>query len=380
MFKYFIIGLIFFSSQVLAIPAKVTDFRVSQKKNQSRFVFETTKPVHFKHFFLSHPNRLVVDLNNTKSKINLTRKRSSFTITPVKDIRDFHHKKGYLRIVFDLKYKTHVKLFTLKNPDRLVVDFTSKELAPVMTLKKRKKLRNIVVVIDPGHGGKDPGATGPAGHHEKNIVLAISKDLYRMINKEPGFTAKLTRRGDYYITLWGRLKIARRDHADMFIAIHADAFKNHHARGASVYALSERGATSTAAKWLAERENRSELIGGVQLGDKDRMLRSVLISLSQNHTIAVSLQMGSSILRQLSRLTLLHNDRVDQAAFVVLKSPDIPSLLVETGFITNPREERRLVSKKYQRRLAYALTLGIKDYFMRHPPVGTYLAYKENGK
>ena len=372
-----LLTLLLFCISAFSIPAQIIHLRISRQNNQSRFVFETDKKVNYKYFFLLHPNRFVIDINNAQSKIKLNSYPVSLKETPVQDIRGFQHNSDYLRIVLDLKHEVKASVFTLNDPNRLVVDLMDVSShasslnysapKPVMIMHQHDIPRNIVIVIDPGHGGKDPGAPGPGGHHEKTVVLAIAKDLYQIINHEPGFTAKLTRTGDYYVTLWGRLKIARKDHADMFIAIHADAL-NRYARGASVYALSERGATSAAARWLAERENRSELMGGVNLGDKDSSLRSVLISLSQNHTIAVSLQIGLAILRQLSQYTTLHNDHVDQAAFVVLKSPDIPSLLVETGFISNPNEERRLMTSRYQKKIANALALGIEDYFKRYSP------------
>jgi N-acetylmuramoyl-L-alanine amidase len=231
----------------------------------------------------------------------------------------------------------------------------------------QKGRHTIIVVIDPGHGGKDPGASGKGGNKEKNVVLAISRHLRDLINREPGYRAILTRDGDYFIPLRQRLNIARSYKADLFIAVHADAINNPFANGASVFALSERGATSEAAKWLAERENQSEMIGVGDLSDKDQLLRSVLIDLSQTHTISVSLQMGNSVLQQLSRVTHLHNARVEQAAFVVLKSPDIPSLLIETGYITNPSQEQQLIQPYYQSQIASAILQGVKGYFSRHP-------------
>lgn len=238
----------------------------------------------------------------------------------------------------------------------------------------------VIIVIDPGHGGKDPGATGPGGNHEKTVVLAISRQLKKLIDKQPGFVAKLTRRGNYFISLRTRLAIARRDHADMFIAIHADAYRNRDAHGASVFALSQRGATSEAARWLAERENKSELMGGVNLNDKNRLLKSVLINLSQTATIRASLRIGADIINSLGKIARLHHRRVEQAAFVVLKSPDIPSLLVESGFITNPQDEMRLTSAAYQHSLALALSNGIIYYFRLHPPRGTWLAKQKHKK
>lgn len=237
----------------------------------------------------------------------------------------------------------------------------------------------IIVVIDPGHGGKDPGATGPKGHHEKMVVLAIAKQLQKQINSYPGFKAVLTRGDDRYLTLRYRLALAREYHGDMFVAIHADAFINATARGASVFALSQRGATSEAARWLAQRENQSELMGGVDLADKDQTLRSVLIDLSQTATISASLNMGSGIISHLRQIMPMHAYHVEQAAFVVLKSPDIPSLLVETGFISNPTEEQQLIMRSHQQKVAQAIAKGIVNYFRTHPPRGSWLATHTHG-
>lgn len=240
-------------------------------------------------------------------------------------------------------------------------------------MPKQGHQRDVVVVIDPGHGGKDPGAMGRNSGREKEVVLGISKALQHELNQVPGVHAVLTRSGDYYIPLRERLRIARRDKGDFFIAIHADAYPQAYARGASVFALSEHGATSEAARWLAEKENYSEL-GGVALTNKSRLLRSVLLDLSQTATINQSMAGGHSILVALSHVTDLHRGFMEQAPFMVLKSPDIPSLLVETGFITNPFEERRLRDTSYQRHLAQAITVGIKNHFWSYPPPGSFIA------
>lgn len=241
----------------------------------------------------------------------------------------------------------------------------------INTIKAGKRLINIV--IDPGHGGKDPGTSGPMGTHEKDIVLAISKALKEELEKESSFKAMLTRDSDYFIPLRQRLNIARQDKGDMFVAIHADAFINPYASGSSIFALSAHGASSEAARWLAEKENYSEL-GGISLSDKSNILRSVLIDLSQTATISSSIQLGNSILRQLGKIGHLHRGFVEQAPFMVLKSPDIPSLLVETGFLSNPLEEQRLRDPYYQRKMAMAIAAGIKSYFWNNPPPGTLMA------
>ena len=235
------------------------------------------------------------------------------------------------------------------------------------------KGRKITVIIDAGHGGKDPGAHGRAGTQEKTVVLAIAQELKRAINQQPGMQAVMTRDGDYYVPLRDRLKKARQSKGDIFISIHADAFKNPQSSGASVYALSLKGASSEAARWLAEKENYSEL-GQVDLSNKDDVLRSVLIDLSQTATISAGLDLGTIVLKNLQAMTKLHHLSVDQARFVVLKSPDIPSILVETGFISNPQEERRLRSPRYQKQLALAIMNGVKSYFRHRAPPGTWLA------
>ncbi len=403
---------IFFSLPILAVAQKtyITDLRVIRKPHHWQFVFESTASIHYKYRQLNNPRRVVFEMPN----VHLRRMVSpaEYVTTPVTKIH-MRRRKNILRITLDLDHKVVVKPYTLaankKYPYRLVIDLKGRQMLVVgwpwskraksaehtiikqhkatkpslpifsSTMRSKRRERNIVVVIDPGHGGKDPGATGFHGYHEKNIVLAISKDLQRDINQLPGFKAVLTRTGDYFIPLRGRLAIARRDRADMFIAIHADAYKNHTAHGVSVFALSQRGATGEAARWLAKRENRSELIGGVDLGDKSNMLKSVLINLSQTATVRTSLQIGEDLVQNIGRFAHLHHGyQVEQAAFVVLKSPDIPSLLVETGFISNRDEERRLVSSRYQNRLARAMTGGISEYFRERPPRGTQLAQRKH--
>lgn len=246
--------------------------------------------------------------------------------------------------------------------------------------EKPVPLRDVIVVIDPGHGGKDPGTTGPGGVEEKNVTLAIGKDLDKLVNATPGMTAKMTRTADYYVSLRQRLAIARKDHGDIFIAIHADAFKDPNAIGAAVFALSLHGASSEAARWVAKKENYSEL-GGVNLNampDQSNMLRWVLIDLSQAATIKASVELGTYVIQGLGRVTQLHYPSVQQAPFMVLKSPDIPSILVETGFLSNPYEEARLKTPAYQHKIAGALMYGINQYFAYHAPPHTYIAVEDH--
>lgn len=411
----------------------VQRLRVNDLPNQWQFVFDANKPVQYKKFFLRDPYRLVLDMQSVRWLAPLP--SSLWRNTGVSQVRLGDKQGNNRRVVFDLKsdYVIDVQRLApaMSKPYRLVINIAkyrkqstvfkreqaiaqlksdietklSQEVKslvkpsatkprptqtasrktvakpkPIMVAAPRNtkpSMRKVIIVIDPGHGGKDPGATGQRGTHEKHVVLSISRQLQRLINKQPGFKAVLTRNGDYYLSLRKRLAIARKYKADMFIAIHADAFKNRKAHGASVYALSERGATSEAARWLAQRENKSELMGGVDLADKGHLLRSVLIDLSQTATISASLKIGDQLLSSLRRVTKLHHSVVEQAAFVVLKSPDIPSLLVETGFISNWREEAHLRNRRYQIKLANALMQGIRLYFVRYPPRGSWLAYQK---
>ena len=350
--------------------------RVAQTASKTRFIFDANHLIRYRAFQLNNPARLVIDITHGKIGGSLNFPLSAQN--PVKRIRVARQPNGNLRLVLDLKYLAHSKNFTLPpmngRPYRLVVDFSVKQ-TPVHVARAKKPLRNVIVVIDPGHGGKDPGATGPHGTHEKNVVLAIAQKLQSIINRQPGFRAVLTRNRDVYVSLRKRLAIARRYKGDMFVAIHADAYRNRSAHGASVYALSRRGATTEAARWLAKRENESELMGGVNLSDKGNLLKSVLINLSQTATIRASLMIGGQMIRFLDQIAYLHHDRVEQAAFVVLKSPDIPSLLVETGFLSNRYEEQRLTRSTYQNRLALAIMKGIRNYFSHWPPRRTWLAY-----
>jgi N-acetylmuramoyl-L-alanine amidase len=229
--------------------------------------------------------------------------------------------------------------------------------------------RLIVVAVDAGHGGEDPGARGRGGTNEKDVTLAIARKLKARIDDEPDMRAFLTRDGDYFIPLYMRVAKARRVNADLFVSVHADAFIKPHARGSSVFALSETGATSAAASWLAKRENNADLIGGVNLDVQDPYLKRTLLDLSQTATITDSLKLGKAVLSQLGGINTLHKAQVEQAGFAVLKAPDIPSILVETAFISNPDEERKLRSTGYQDRMADAILSGIKRYFASNPPL-----------
>ena len=240
--------------------------------------------------------------------------------------------------------------------------------APATVLKRTVKPGPIIIAVDAGHGGKDPGAVGGNGTHEKDVTLGIARELARRIDREPGMKAVLIRDGDYFLTLRQRIQKARKHQADLFVSVHADAFKNTSSRGSSVYVLSQRGATSEAARWLAERENAADLVGGVKLHDKDDVLAQVLLDLSQTATIDASFLLADRVLGELGRLGPLHKEAVQQAGFLVLKSPDIPSILVETAFITNPHEERRLKDPSHQRRIASAIFSGLRAYALERMP------------
>ncbi|MFZ4076392.1 MAG: N-acetylmuramoyl-L-alanine amidase [Legionellaceae bacterium] len=339
-------------------------------------------------FTLSNPERVVLDFVATNAGYGVLQGIRAQGV--VSRVRSGHPNPQTLRLVFEVKRKVRVissrvngrgaSQFNLTllpqgsgtlapSPHAMPHSSVSVAPAPVHRYAPTRH-RGIVVVIDPGHGGKDPGARGPHGSLEKNVVLGLSEKLKLLIDHEPGMRAVLTRRGDYYVGLRERLNIARKNNADVFIAIHSDAFVNSHSNGASVFALSQRGATSEAARWLAEKENHSEL-GGVNLkglDDRNGLIRTVLIDLSQTATITSGLHLGAEILRDLGKMTRLHNHRVEQARFVVLKSPDIPSILIETGFISNPSEERNLTNSRYQMRLARAILGGLKRYFWEYPP------------
>lgn len=386
----FVLMLVFIQwSSVSLAKAVINNLHITQKSQQAKLVFELDNEFTYRTFSLADPDRVVIDFNNVENGVDFS--HVNLANTPVEKIRAGIYENKYERIVLDLNKNCPYKITELDRDEnhgpRLVVEFeysvkqvlkkdvqiTAKPKPTVIAMEPNTN-RDIIVVIDPGHGGKDPGATGPYGSKEKDIVLAIAKKLQAEINQQPGFKAVLTRSGDYYLGLRQRLNLAHKHKADMFVAIHADAYKHQHAAGAAVYALSEHGATSEAARWMAQQENKSELVGGVDLTDKDRILKSVLLDLSQTYSIGVSLSMGSNILEQMSRFSSLHHEKVEQAAFVVLKSPDIPSLLIETGFLSNPREEAKLRTPEYQGQVAVALMSGIKSYFVKNPPRGTALA------
>jgi N-acetylmuramoyl-L-alanine amidase len=346
-------------------------------------------------FTVKDPERLVLDLEGVEIGPALAELHGKVaTGDPYIDkLRVGRNRPGVVRVVIDLKAEVKPQLFKLKPVGeyghRLVLDlYPTVAPDPLLALieadgklpqvlnseqeqappERPKVARLATIVIDPGHGGEDPGARGRLGSREKDITLTIARRLKALIDAEPDMRALLTRDGDFYVPLQTRVDKARRVKADLFVSVHADAFIRAHARGSSVFALSERRATSEAARWLAKKENEADLVGGVNIDVKDRYLAQTLLDLSQTATIDHSLRLGSAVLGELGQVNTLHKAQVEQASFAVLKSPDVPSILVETAFISNPEEEKRLNDDAYQDQLARAILGGIKRYLAKHPP------------
>jgi len=365
---------------------EVHDVRLWRAPDNTRIVFDLTGPTEHKLMVLDSPRRIVVDIENARLKTDLSDLK--LANTPVSGIRSGVRNGDDLRVVLEMSATVNPRSFVLKANekagDRLVLDLYDQqaegESTTVTTVKKSVKQsakRDIIIAIDAGHGGEDPGAIGPNKRREKVVVMAIARELDALFKSDNGFAPTLIRSGDYYISLRGRRELARKRQADLFVSIHADAFKRKEAHGASVYALSTRGATSTAASYLAQRENAADLVGGVSLSDKDDVLAGVLADLSMTSTLDTSLKLGGKVLGKMDNIAKLHKRQVEQAGFAVLKSPDIPSILVETGFISNPEESRKLVSSSYQKKMARAIHAGIKDWFLAHPPSGTLIAWQK---
>ena len=369
-----------------ALAVEVHDVRLWRAPDHTRIVFDLTGPADHRLLTLSNPDRIVLDVSGATLKASLS--GLELASTPISLVRSAVREGDDLRVVFDVRSVVEPRSFALKANaqagDRLVLDLydrsPSKPVAaePVKTSAATERgRRDIVVAIDAGHGGEDPGAIGPNRQREKDIVLAISRELQALLERDEGFRPTMVRTGDYYISLKGRRDLARQRQADLFVSIHADAFTRREANGASVYALSTRGATSTAASYLAQRENAADLIGGVRLGDKDDVLASVLTDLSMTSTLDHSLKVGGKVLSRMDTVARLHKRNVEQAGFAVLKSPDIPSILVETGFISNPGEAQKLSTRAYQQKMAQAIHAGIRDWFLAQPPPGTLIAARK---
>lgn len=421
--------LIFFAIAVAQVQAgqTVTSARIWPAQDYTRITLESSQAFTYSMMEIKNPDRIVLDLQNVTLDDALKALSTKIAADDpyIKQIRLGYYQQNVVRLVVDLKTEAKPKLFHLppagEYQHRLVLDvFPPKDslmtmlenreqggapnaeppqttTAPTQATAetppkkesvealggesiqivdesaakekktKQKEGRVIVVAIDAGHGGEDPGARGANGSHEKDITLKIAKKLKEAIDREPNMQGELTRDGDYFIPLHGRVVKARNLKADLFVSIHADAFDNRAARGSSVFALSERGATSASARYLAKKENESDLIGGVSLDDKDPMLARILLDLSQTATINDSLKLGKAVLGNIGKINKLHKNHVEQAGFAVLKSPDIPSILVETAFISNPEEERKLNDDAYQDKLVESILAGIKKYFASNP-------------
>ena len=365
--------------------ADLTATRLWPSPEYTRITLESSQPIAHKYFQLSNPDRLVVDLEGVApgSRLNELPKQLSAEDPYVAAIRSGLNRPGVTRLVIELKAAVKPSIFQLQPlgeyGHRLVLDlYPVQELdalallalgkpasGPAKTVPQYARL--ITVAIDAGHGGEDPGAIGASGTYEKNITLAISRKLKQKLDAVENMRGVLIRDGDYFIPLAKRVSKARAVKADLFVSIHADAFIRPQARGSSVFALSENGASSVAARWLATKENEADLVGGVNIDVKDPFLKRTLLDLSQTATINDSLKLGRSVLKEIGGVNTLHKPHVEQAGFAVLKSPDIPSILIETAFISNPEEEKRLKDEAYQNKLVDAIVAGIRDYFEQNP-------------
>ena len=405
-------ALLLLSGNVACADTAISAARVWPAAEYTRITLESATPIQYSVSILKNPDRVVVDLEDitlTSELENLPGKINAAD-PYIRALRIGRFKPGVLRLVLDLKTEVAPQVFELKPVAsygyRLVLDiYPAIPLDPLMALlnenatitpqtggtadtkgdvrtqdkankssesagRTKPEIRRLIIIaIDPGHGGEDPGAISRSGTQEKDITLAIAQKLKAKIDKEPNMRAALTRDGDYFISLPMRLTKARQLNADLFVSVHADAFIKPHARGSSVFALSERGATSAAARWLAKKENDADLIGGVNLDVKDHYLKQTLLDLSQTATINDSLKLGREVLAEIGDINHLHKNEVEQAGFAVLKSPDIPSILVETAFISNPEEEKKLKDTAYQDKMAEAMLAGIKRYFANNPPL-----------
>jgi N-acetylmuramoyl-L-alanine amidase len=393
---------------------QVSSARIWPAQEYTRITLESGAPITHKIFTITNPHRLVLDLENVESSTALD--VLSAKISPddpyVSGVRIGRFRPGVIRLVLDLKAQVKPQVFTLKPVGdyghRLVLDvYPVEPVDPLLALLEKKDAavppsaigkpetqagnrgrgqsmppaaatkpapatgvtRLITIAIDAGHGGEDPGAKGRSGTYEKHITLAIAKKLKALVDEEPNMRGVLIRNGDYFVQLADRVEKAKKINADLFVSIHADAFIKPHARGSSVFALSERGATSVAARILAEKQNQADQIGGVNLEIYEPILQQVLVDLSQTATINDSLKLARAVLGEIGGINELHRERVEQAGFAVLKAPDIPSILVETAFLTNPDEERKLKDENYQDGMAQAILLGIRKYFAANPPL-----------
>lgn len=400
-----LLALCFATATRAAAPAEVEDVRLWSGPEGTRLVLDLSEPVRHEVFSIENPDRIVIDLQNTRLAM---RKALPAGQGPVTNVRSGPQEGGGLRIVLDVATRQPVKSFMVAPEGgaghRLVVEMppvaaaaatapqpplgqqvltagaaamaqAASNAPPVKSITSSAKGRDLVVAIDAGHGGQDPGAIGRGGTREKDVTLAIARRLAKQIDAEEGMRAVLIRDGDYFISLRGRIRKARESGADMFISVHADSVLDRNVSGASVYVLSLRGASDEASRWLAERENAADLMGGVSLDDKNDVLASVLLDVTQKEAVSNSVDAADAVLGALRRVGHVHGaHRVRHAGFVVLKSPDIPSMLVETAFISNAGDERKLRDPVYQQRVAEAIHAGVRDFFYDKPPPGTKLA------
>ena len=413
-------ALLFLGPSQLAFGAKLLAVRMWPAKDYTRVTLESDEILKVSHQLLTNPHRLVVDVegleltNTLKELVAKVKSNDPY----VSQVRVGQFQPRVVRLVFDLKESIQPQLFSLEPvgsyQNRLVFDLyptvandplmelvrsSSKKSAaldledPIGAIARKEALKQdkqdksnkddsahksdpkssykrlLTIAIDPGHGGEDPGAIGKRGSREKDIVLAIARKLKDKIEQEPDMRSYLTRDGDYFVPLHTRVNKARRVQADLFVSVHADAFVQPHAKGASVFALSQQGATSTAARWLANKENNADLIGGLNIKSQDKQVAQLLLDMSTTAQIKDSLKLGDAVLKQIGGFAKLHKKHVEQASFAVLKAPDVPSILIETAFISNPEEEARLNDLEYQEQIASAILKGIRSYFAKNPPV-----------
>ena len=360
----------------------VEDIRIWAENGKTRVVLDLSRPANHNIFTLRSPDRLVIDLKG--GRLGPTFDGLPEGVGSVDTIRTGVRASGQLRVVLDLNENVRSRSFTAgpnaQYGDRLVIDL--QRTGSLKTVKRASEEyrpgRDIVIAVDPGHGGYDPGAVGRGKTREKDVALAVSRELAARINAERGMKAILIRNGDYFVDHRKRMEIARQDRADLFVSIHADAVDDRRAYGATVYVLSLKGASDEEARLLAQRENASVWVGGVSLDDKDQVLASVLLDLSQNAALSASLEVGSQVIRELTRVGKVHRRSVQQAGLIVLKSPDMPSILVEMAYISNPAEEKLLGDRRHQGKLANAILAGIRNYFHTNPPPDTRIAMDLN--
>jgi len=373
---------------VASAQADVLSSRIWPAKDYTRLTLESKEPIDYKIFFLKDPERLVIDLETNEISPALAELNGKVAADDpyISGLRVARNRPGIVRLVLDLKAEVKPQIFTLPpiadyghrlvldihplvavDPLAVLIEETQQRPVPVEPAKPGVA-RIATIVIDAGHGGEDPGAIGRRGSREKDITLTIAKRLKALVDAEPNMRALLTRDGDYFLPLNVRVEKARKVRADLFVSIHADSFTRSNVRGSSVFALSDKRATSELARALAKKENESDLIGGVALNVKDDHVRRTILHLSQSATIDYSLRLGNSVLKQLGGVNELHKPHVEQASFAVLTAHDVPSILVETAFISNPQEEKRLTNNAYQDKLARAILEGIREYIAKHPP------------